>query len=387
MFDSKSGMRTGLFLVQPLCCIMLLVSGAGLSGKTVLYLRFESGNSAGIPVNPIPLTGESNTHSLQFTTPSDAVIIDSPFPFNHNGPGDATVEFWLKVPTPQHSAVLWGLPNSDGVNRFHFYVNPDNTVGLDYFTPSGDLQVIFGIGQPFGGVPVPPGLGVWNHFAITRLGNEYNLYINGHQSANKSAPSTDLPTGTHWSISGRPCCAFTGFMDELRVSNVALAPYQFLNAPVRDFVPPAPAPAGMLQAFASNALGNRDRNVVFDAMTSFTIQSAGVRIDPLTTGPSTIAVSVWEVALGGSANLGLGTRGAVPLAVSTGTIGDKDLDFYDVPISFTFQQGIVTVLASTGLLHPLAGATQPIWSSIISASARRTIRPSVTTSRLSWGVS
>jgi len=99
-----------------------------------------------------------------------------------------------------------------------------------------------------------------------------------------------------------------------------------------------PAPSGTLQPYVSNGLGNRDRNVVFDALDDIRITSAGIRIDPLASGPTAIQVAIWEVTPG-SGNQGLGTRGSAPLLTAVTSIVDTGLAFYDVPIDFTFQKG------------------------------------------------
>jgi len=99
-----------------------------------------------------------------------------------------------------------------------------------------------------------------------------------------------------------------------------------------DLVPPS------LRPFVSNALGNRDRGVVFDVLQDVTITSAGVRIDPLPFGATAIQVGIWEVTPGGG-YLDLGTRGASPLATATAPVADLGLTFYDVPIAFTFLKG------------------------------------------------
>jgi len=107
---------------------------------------------------------------------------------------------------------------------------------------------------------------------------------------------------------------------------------------ISDLVPPAPAPYGALRPYVSNGLGNRDRNVVFDALATFTIQAAGVRIDPLFRGARAISAGIWEITPGGG-YLNLGTRPAAPLLTATAAITDNGMGFYDVPISFTFQAG------------------------------------------------
>lgn len=84
---------------------------------------------------------------------------------------------------------------------------------------------------------------------------------------------------------------------------------------------------------ASN-VGTSDRSVAFDALSTFTVGSTGIRFDPLTGGASSITVDIRLVTPTG----GVGTRGA-SLASSVVSITDSGLAFYDIPISFTFFAG------------------------------------------------
>jgi hypothetical protein len=80
----------------------------------------------------------------------------------------------------------------------------------------------------------------------------------------------------------------------------------------------------------------QDRSIIFDAAASFSITSAGIKFDPLTQAPGKLVVEIYAVNLTG----GVGTRGAL-LATSTtaSTLTDIGLDFYDVPVSYTFLSG------------------------------------------------
>jgi hypothetical protein len=86
-----------------------------------------------------------------------------------------------------------------------------------------------------------------------------------------------------------------------------------------------------------NAIGNNERNLVFDALVDFTIFSAGIKFDPLAGGATQISLQIWSVLKDG-ANNGTGTRNAL-LASSSGAVTDVGMTFYDVPLTFTFLAG------------------------------------------------
>ena len=149
MTYSRKFPLAGLITVT-LSALVLTLSGTSMA-STIGYWRFEEGaaNSvasgsgaildssssadngtpvgtptyrADVPVNPVPRTGAANTLSLQFDGSPDGVVYSSSFPFNVLT--DATIEFWMKVSTPHHGAVLWGLPGTDAEP-----VNKNETAG------------------------------------------------------------------------------------------------------------------------------------------------------------------------------------------------------------------------------------------------------------------
>jgi hypothetical protein len=87
---------------------------------------------------------------------------------------------------------------------------------------------------------------------------------------------------------------------------------------------------------ADNIGTNVDRGAVFDALTTFTISSAGIFLEPLAGGATAIAVDIFVSNLA-PAN-GNALHGAT-LASGSATIVDAGAGFYDVPINFTFNAG------------------------------------------------
>lgn len=86
--------------------------------------------------------------------------------------------------------------------------------------------------------------------------------------------------------------------------------------------------------FVASNVGSSDRSVVLDALSTYTVGSAGIRFDPLNGGSNSITVDISLVTI----TEGVGTRGA-SLASSVVSITDSGLAFYDIPIGFTFIAG------------------------------------------------
>ena len=90
------------------------------------------------------------------------------------------------------------------------------------------------------------------------------------------------------------------------------------------------------------ALPGDDRGVVFTALSTFTIASAGVVIDPLQPAAVyTLAVDIYSSGIGGGPQ---SQHGAL-LASASAAFSDAGLGFYDIPIAFTFQSGQIYDIA------------------------------------------
>jgi hypothetical protein len=133
---------------------------------------------------------------------------------------EAGVEFWLDHPGDDHQAILWGRRDSWDANRFHLWVNPNSTFAADCRTPDGTIHTI--------GFSIPFAPNVWTHFAIVRSGNTYHAYRNGEFASSVTDASPGLPTSVGWRLSSRETFEYNGLVDELRMSEGALPPEQFL---------------------------------------------------------------------------------------------------------------------------------------------------------------
>jgi len=89
------------------------------------------------------------------------------------------------------------------------------------------------------------------------------------------------------------------------------------------------APTGYSQ-FTSISNSSQDRGIYFDVTTGFSIAEAGIWMDPLAGGATSLELSIY------SANsLTLGTL----LASATAAVTDSGLALYNVPLNYTFSAG------------------------------------------------
>ena len=256
---------TSIFLVTlGAACALSSLGSWGARADTIAYYRFETGpagavatsivdssghnlngailsgaptyNSA-IPVSQIPLTGQTDTLSMHFGV-GDAANFSFPFPFQTLT--DATFEVWVN-PTMNSTAYdqdfIWGaMPGAN--NGFQMYVTQTtHQACLNYLKPGGALHQL---GCSAAGT-VP--LNQWSHIAYVKQGSVYSIYVTGPGtdyvttlSSKVIDSSPNLPNGAGWSINGRAiyessCCQYSGMLDEIRLSDQALTPSQFLVSP------------------------------------------------------------------------------------------------------------------------------------------------------------
>ncbi len=185
---------------------------------------------------PVPSTGEANTLSLEIkdlTSSGGAyVAFTGQFPFNV-GQGDKTIEFWFRSDFIHNGMIVFG--RADAVNAANYWainVNFDTSISMHYTSPSGVFhQVIGGVSENGIGDGFFVG-GSWHHVAVTRSGNLYKGYGDGVEYFSVTDMAPDLPDASGWRWNGRPSNQpFLGGIDEMRITNEALLPSQFLNAP------------------------------------------------------------------------------------------------------------------------------------------------------------
>jgi hypothetical protein len=231
---------------------------AGATGNTIVDSSGNSNDgtifvgsavySSNVPVAHIPQTGQANTMSLDVAM-GDAAFFDYEFPFQTLP--NATVELWINPATTTSGGdedFFWTTTGSGDLNRFniHFF---SGTVGLDYREPNGTIHALGSSGA--NSVPFDQ----WTYVAFVKQGNVYSIYLNNSVTGNvtnltsqvtDSAPN--LPNSTAWTLNGRAFVQpdggqFAGLLDEIRLSDTALDPDQFLIPSVTiNIKPPAQAP-------------------------------------------------------------------------------------------------------------------------------------------------
>jgi hypothetical protein len=199
--------------------------------------------STDVPVAVIPLTGQPNTLSLSFKG-AQSILFDSFF-LLHRTFGDATLEYFLKaLPDQPRASIFWTRPTTvPDENRFNLFINPGGgALQGDYREPDGTIHRPLG-----GGAEV---VNQWHHIALVKdtqtaaPAHVYNAYIDGVKTfstfdGHPNEPDPDLM----WTISGRVGQQFTGLIDEIRLTQRALTPDEFLIAPGSS-PSPTPTPSG-----------------------------------------------------------------------------------------------------------------------------------------------
>jgi len=208
--------------------------------------------SSDVPASIVTQTGMANSRSVNFTN-SRALITGQTFLFHDpsvgGASGSATLEWFMKVPVAdEHSAVFWTNTGGSDSNRFNIFWNASFTgVGGSDRSVSGDFQTAasghVSVANHSNGNGVS--LNEWHHFAIVRIDNTpanvsdanftWQWYIDGQLSPSHTVTTTAaLPTSNSgWLIAGRQDGNATGvdaLLDEVRLTQGALSPAQFLNA-------------------------------------------------------------------------------------------------------------------------------------------------------------
>ncbi len=182
--------------------------------------------STDVPFAVIPLTGQPDTLSLSFNG-AQSIIFNSFF-LLHRTYGDATLEYFIKLPDQPRHSIFWTRPTTDpDENRFNLAIDPAGALTGDYREPTGKIH------QPIGG-----GIALvneWHHVAIVKdtqtaaPSHIYSGYVDGVKTVTSldrhpNEPDPDLM----WTISGRVGEQLTGLIDEVRLTQRALEPCDFL---------------------------------------------------------------------------------------------------------------------------------------------------------------
>jgi hypothetical protein len=223
-----------------------LNDSTGTPGQNGSVLAGAPGLSTSVPTAVVPQTGAPNGKSLSLGSGADSVIINAPFQFDTAG--DATMEFWVNpanlVGANGYDGLFWARTDPADTNRFNIFLQNNRpgggySINLDYREPNGTLHPLLNteaVGAGGVAIPFTVPTNAWTFVAFVRSGNTYSAYFNGSPTAAASAidgtggnPAPNLPTSPGWEINSWN--GNTGMVDELRFSNSALTPSQFLVVP------------------------------------------------------------------------------------------------------------------------------------------------------------
>lgn len=214
--------------------------GTPLTNTNPLAPQPSAGLTTDVPVTTVPQTDATNTHSL-FPGGSGTKGVSAASYAGLNLTGSATVEFWVKTPEGLATLVSHSGDSSSG--------NSHNaaTKGFTIYMESGTLYAKYRLADGQVTLSVASvDFSDWTFVAWTydQGSGVGKLYLNGvEQTSNDGLDGQGLV----WNSSNRDLWVGEGLddanggIDEVRISDVALSPSQFLNVP-------EPATLGLLGA-------------------------------------------------------------------------------------------------------------------------------------------
>jgi hypothetical protein len=142
------------------------------------------------------------------------------------GTGDFTFEAWIR-PTSTSSTIVIETRSSSTLNNPTLYMNA-----------SGQATYLIGAAARITGTTALA-LNTWHHIAVARSGGISRLFVNGVQEGSNYADTTNIvtpSTGPYVGCDYTGASNFSGFIDELRISNVARYTTNFTPYNVAFFV-------------------------------------------------------------------------------------------------------------------------------------------------------
>ncbi len=262
-----------------LLAVLVLITCSNAFAGTLAHYRFEEGSSGAIVVGATDDTGvaahdgvaigpavwySSNVPPVsELATNSSSAFFDGSygqsilfgFEFPLHLPGDVTLEFFISIDHGWHTAILWTRPDTADFNRFNIFTTHPGTsmsFGFDYVSVTGALHPIAN--------PIAFSLDsdTWTHIAVVRSGHLHTWYRDGVYQGSRLDGTPDLPASGGWQLSGRNGANFRGYIDEVRISDSALTPDEFLYV--------APPPTALFSTATTQTIFNDGVKTVHDGV-------------------------------------------------------------------------------------------------------------------------
>lgn len=204
-------------------------AAAGVGGNdanTKLLLHFDGSNggttftdSSTGAISPTTVGGNINTSTTQtkfgttagaFDGTGDYLNYASNAAWNF-GTGDFTVDFWY-YPTAAASGAGEGCLDISSYSVLSIRTNVDTSTGINVYL-GGAVALTVGANLT---------QNTWQHIALTRASSTARLFVDGVQkssASNSTSISGALQVGKV--LAGGTSADLTGYMDELRISNIA----------------------------------------------------------------------------------------------------------------------------------------------------------------------
>lgn len=158
------------------------------------------------PFSPVIQT--PTTYSTFFDGTGDYLTV--PAGAIPQGTENFTIEFWLYKPTAWNSTDMQFIgPSTSTNNALQFYINTTSSlIQLSAFGVVGVLTYSY----------ASLAINTWYHFALTRSGNTFTLYVNGVSVATAtSTQSFVAPAGTAIGIAPAVGLAYLGYFSNFRI--------------------------------------------------------------------------------------------------------------------------------------------------------------------------
>lgn len=198
-----------------------IVSKRDLDANTVLLLHCEGANSSqtitdsSTYVHSVTANGSANISTVTAKYGSGSIYFNGTNGYLsaadstdwNFGTGDFTIEFWVNFTSVPAAA---GLVNRGQNNQFEIIFSSN---GLHFFIGGGAAII---------DAAFTPTTNTWYHIAAIRFGTACNIYVNGTSigsgtSGANASGSNPILVGAETVIAN----FFNGFIDELRISNIA----------------------------------------------------------------------------------------------------------------------------------------------------------------------